>query len=187
MARAPEVSRDSLDAAGQAAYDEIAGSRGKVEGGPFGILLNSPELARRAAHLGAFVRYEAPMPARQRHLIALIASRGTECQYEFSVHARLAREQGIPAEAVAALARGERPSTADLDGLELCVVDFARELAYDHTVSDATFQVLLDHVGMEQVCNIVGAIAYFTFVSFPINAFGMEVRAGHEPELPVRR
>ena len=61
MARVPEVSREDLPPEHRHIYDEIERSRGYV-GGPFKVLLNSPEPAGRAAHLGAYVRFESTLP-----------------------------------------------------------------------------------------------------------------------------
>lgn len=181
MPRVAAAERQDLDPAGQAAFDEIAQSRGRVQG-PFGVLLHSPELARRVAHLGAYVRYEAPMPARHRHLIALIASRAFDCDYEFTVHAGLAREEGVPPEAVAALGRGETPQ--GLGEPESTLVDFTRQLVTRHRVDKATFEALQNQLGLRGLTDVVGATAYFSMVSFPLNAFEVEVRAGQDPELP---
>lgn len=182
MSRVPPVERADLNEDDRPIYDEIAASRGRVQG-PFGALLHSPELALRTARLGAYVRYEAPMPARQRHLIALIASRAFDCQYEFTVHARLARDEGIPADVVTAIGRGEAPTGLPED--ETLVATLARQLVIDHRVEDAVFTALVDLVGLRGFADMVGAIGYFSMVAFPLNAFDVGVRADHEPELPA--
>jgi 4-carboxymuconolactone decarboxylase len=181
--RVPQVRREDLDPDGQAAYDEIAESRGKVQGGPFSVLLHRPELALRTARLGAYARYEAPMPARQRHLIALIASSATACAYEFTVHAALARTEGVADETIAAIGRGEEPG--GLAGVDAAVARFAHQLIRDHRVDDATFAEVRDAVGLAGLTDIVGAAAYFTLISFPLNAFAVEVREGQVSELPA--
>jgi 4-carboxymuconolactone decarboxylase len=55
MPRLPEVTRDQLSAEDQAVYDAIAASRGSVRG-PFAVLMHSPDVAGRAAHVGTYVR-----------------------------------------------------------------------------------------------------------------------------------
>jgi len=60
MPRIPTVTRDSLPADKQAAYDAIAESRGHVAG-PFPVLLNSPEVASRIGRLGHYLRYESTL------------------------------------------------------------------------------------------------------------------------------
>ena len=41
-------------------FDSIASSRGRISG-PFAVLLNSPEVACTAAHLGAYVGFESTL------------------------------------------------------------------------------------------------------------------------------
>jgi hypothetical protein len=57
-ARVPLVERDKATPAQQAAWDRISQSRGRVAG-PFAALLHSPELARRIAEAGHYVRFDA--------------------------------------------------------------------------------------------------------------------------------
>ena len=60
MARLSEVTRDEVPPEKQHIYDEISGSRGSVRG-PFAMLMHSPEVAGRAAHLGAYLRFESSL------------------------------------------------------------------------------------------------------------------------------
>ena len=61
MARVPYLDREDLAPEGRHVYDEIAGSRGSVALN-FKALLNSPEATSRLAALGAYVRFETPLP-----------------------------------------------------------------------------------------------------------------------------
>jgi len=186
MPRVPAVRREDLSQADQAVYDAIAASRGSefTRQGPFGVLLHSPELAGRAAHLGSYVRYEGPMPARHRHLLAMIVARELDCQFEFTAHAVLARKNGIPAEAVEALGRGQVP--AGLPDAEAALVAFVRQLVIDHRVDDTTFAALEGAIGRKGLTDVVGATGYFTFAAHVLNAFDVEVREDQTPELPPR-
>jgi 4-carboxymuconolactone decarboxylase len=187
MPRIPAVRREELDAETRDIYDAIASTRGAefTRQGPFGVLLHSPVLASRAAHLGTYVRYEGPMPARQRHLLAMIVARELDCQYEFTAHAVLARSRGIPAAAVAAIGRGEAPE--GLPEVEAVLVAFVRQLVMEHRVDDGTFDALRDHLGLRGLTDVVGAVGYFTFAGHVLNAFEVEVREEQTPELPPRR
>ncbi len=187
MPRVPAVRREDLSAADQAVYDAIAATRGSefTRQGPFGVMLHSPELAGRAAKMGDYVRYQGPMPARHRHLLAMIVAREQDCQYEFTAHAVLARKNGIPPEAVEALGRGEVP--AGLPATEAALVTFVRQLVIDHRVDDATFAALQDAIGVKGLTDVVGATGYFAFAAHALNAFEVEVRQEQTPELPPRR
>jgi 4-carboxymuconolactone decarboxylase len=185
MARVAVPRREELDEHGRAAYDEIAESRSGVSG-PFKVLLASPELAVRTARLGAYVRYETEILDRWRHLITMICSRALDCQYEFTVHATLARERGVLAEAVAAIDRGGTPDPSMLEDIEPIVVSFTDQLVNRHRVDDATFAALREAVGIQLLTEVVGTIGYFSMIAYTLNAFEVEVRPEHTPQLTIR-
>ena len=75
MARIPQFTTEKdLSADQQDAFDEISASRGQISG-PFSVLLNSPELARRAAHLGAYIRFESVLSDQTRELAIITVAR----------------------------------------------------------------------------------------------------------------
>jgi 4-carboxymuconolactone decarboxylase len=184
MPRVPSVRREELGEAGQTAWDEIAESRTRVSG-PFGVLLHSPELAVRTARLGAYVRYHPTISNRWRHLITMIASRAQDSQYEFTVHANLAREEGIPDAVVDAIDRGEEPDPALLEGIEPIIVAFAHQLATVHRVDDVVFDAVREAIGLQGLTDVLGTFADFSMIAFALNAFEVEVRAGQTPRLTI--
>jgi 4-carboxymuconolactone decarboxylase len=186
MPRIPAVNRADLDAAGQAAWDGIEAGRHKVQG-PFSVLLHSPELSARISHLGSYVRYECGLPNRWRHLVTMIGARSLDCQYEFTVHAGLAAEEGIPRAVVDAIDHGTRPDPELLQGVEPTLVEFAHQLINDHRVDDATFARLKEAIGLRELADVVGTIGYFAMIAHALNAFDVEVRAEHSPQLTIPR
>ncbi len=95
MARVPNVTREQLSPEHHAFYDSIASSRGSVRG-PYGVLLQSPDLAARVAHTGSFVRFDLDLPESLKETVIITTAREIKNQYEFAAHARLARQQGVP-------------------------------------------------------------------------------------------
>src|SRR5204862_8245034 len=89
------------------AFDEIVASRGAIRG-PFGILLHSPELARRAAALGGYLRYESSIEPRLRETAVMATAALNECEYEWASHEPIARSAGVPANVIEAI-RARRP------------------------------------------------------------------------------
>ena len=73
MARVPFATRESMDAAGQAVWDEIETSRGGVQRN-YAAILNNPQAASNFAHLGGYVRFETPLPARVKAVAVLTAA-----------------------------------------------------------------------------------------------------------------
>jgi 4-carboxymuconolactone decarboxylase len=190
MPRVAAAKREDLDAAGQAAWDAIEAGNHRVQG-PWLGLLPSPELTTRLAHLGTYVRWECGLPNRWRHLVTMLVARSMDCQYEFTVHALLAAEEGIPRAVVEAIDRGEPPDPALLDGVEPDLVAFADQLINRHRVDDETFARVRDALGLRQLADLVGTIGYFAMIAHALNAFDIAVRAEQAPQLtipqPIRR
>ena len=74
MARVPFATRENMDAAGQAVWDEIETSRGGVQRN-YAAILNNPQAASNFAHLGGYVRFETPLPPRVKAVAVLTAAR----------------------------------------------------------------------------------------------------------------
>ena len=59
MTRVPYATRENMDAAGQAVWDEIEISRGGVARN-YAAILNNPQAAGAMAGLGGYARFERP-------------------------------------------------------------------------------------------------------------------------------
>ena len=94
MPRVPTLERQELSEDKRDVYDEIVGSRGSIVG-PFSVLLNSPEAARRIAHLGAYIRFESTLSPATREIAILVAGREADCQFEWTYHEPEARKAGV--------------------------------------------------------------------------------------------
>ena len=106
-------------------FDAIASSRGRVSG-PFSMLLNSPEIAGRAAHLGSYIRFESVLSADVRELAIITAAREFDCHYEWSAHVVLARDSGVREEAIQAVAN--RRDLDDLTDDEALIIAYGRQM-----------------------------------------------------------
>ena len=108
MARLPNLTRDQLQEADQKYFDEIASSRGSVRG-PFGVLLHSPKLAALVAATGHYVRFDFDIPEALKEAVVITTAREIKSGYEFSAHARLARNAGVSEDTIRAIAQGTAP------------------------------------------------------------------------------
>jgi len=174
------TSREGIPKEHRHHYHAIAESRGGVRG-PFSVLLNSPELAGRVGHLGAYVRFEGELPDADRELAILATARAFDCAYEWAVHEPIAREAGVPERTIEAVANAE--PTDDLDEGERAVVEYSRELFEEHAVSDGTFDAAVDRFGESGVTELTGTMGYYAMLACALNAF--EVSPGpDQPALP---
>jgi len=178
----PRVSVDlaHLTDAQRRVVDEVrAGRRGTV---PANVVawLPSPELARRAAALGEFVRYQTSLGPRLSELAILVVARHWSCAYEWAVHAREASAAGLDAAVIDAVARDAMPV---LSGSDAVVHAFARELVDTGRVAGALHARAVVALGEAGVVELVGVVGYYTLVAFTLNAGDVPAPAG-APALP---
>ena len=181
MARIHQITtKDEVPADKHDIFDSIAASRGRVSG-PFSVLLNSPEVAGRAAHLGAYIRFESTLSPSERELAIITTSREFDCGYEWSAHATLAKEAGVRDEAIDVVAnRGELGAlTAD----EALIVGYGRELFRDHRISDETFAAAKQRFGEQGITELTATMGYYGMLACALNAFQVEPAPG-TPSLP---
>ena len=178
MARVPmiEGKADVADAHHHV-VDAITRTRGRVSG-PFSVLLHSPDLAGRAAHLGAYVRFESTLTPVQRELAILATARAMDCAYEWAYHAPEARKAGVSAETVAAIRDGRGPSALDTEAAE--IVEYARQVLTAHRADDATFTALRARLGVAGIVELTATVGYYAMLACTLNAFEVTPAPGTE-------
>ena len=182
MARLPNLAREDLKPEDRKHVDAIVGTRGGIRG-PFGVLLHSPDLASRVAATGAYVRFEGEMPNALREVVILVTAREIRNQYEFSAHARLAREAGVSEDTIQAIVQGRAPY--GLGGDEQLVARYAQELARDHGVSDAAYEAIEGRFGVQATVDLTVLIGHYVLVGMVLSAFQVDLPPGMTPELPL--
>ncbi|HUQ26154.1 MAG TPA: carboxymuconolactone decarboxylase family protein, partial [Burkholderiales bacterium] len=124
--RFPKLTQDEMTPSQRAVAAEItAGPRGEVRG-PFIAWIHHPELARRLQALGEQLRWKATLPPQLIELAVLICARRWNCQHEWFMHEKLARQAGLDSEILGPLSEGERPGK--LLPEQAAVYDFCKDL-----------------------------------------------------------
>ncbi len=177
MARlTPITSKNQVAPKDQAVVDAIVQSRGALQG-PFTMLLHCPELAGRAAHLGAFVRFEGALDMRVRVLAAMVVARELDAVYVWGAQTGGARRLGVPEETITAIrekhSRGIPPEDAQ-------IVEFTRQLLQKHRVDDASVKALRARFGDEGLIQLTGTIGYYGMLAMTVNACELEAAPGAE-------
>jgi 4-carboxymuconolactone decarboxylase len=165
----------------------LAGPRTST-GGPFNVLLRSPQMGDIAQQLGAQVRYYSALPPRINEMAILVTARYWTAQYEWYAHKRLALEAGLSAAVVEAIAAGRRPAAMQPD--ERALYDFATELLERHDVGDAAFRAAIAAFGERGVVDLMCNMGYYGLVSMALNVDRYPLPDGAKPELkplPVTR
>ena len=135
MARLPQVSRDSLDAVGQQAYDTyVRPGTGYLNGprGPVAMWLHSPVLAGAIFDVRQRVRNGTTKDQQLTELIILSTAREIDHQYEWPAHEPLAQAAGFEQETIEAIKYRRNlagpPAIAGLGATERQLIQFTREL-----------------------------------------------------------
>src|SRR5919106_279638 len=132
MARTPTVTRDQVPEQLRSAFDaETATSGGVVASGPGSVMINSPEMRRRANHLVNYLRDESTLPKKIQALAMLITARAMDCPFIWNAHAAGGRREGLSDALVKALRARHPPPPIPAD--EATVVQYGTELFRTHT------------------------------------------------------
>ncbi len=154
-------------------YDEsIAGKRGTAPP-PMMAWLNSPEMARHATRLGAFLRFDTVFPAK-------IARHWTS-HYEWYAHKRLALKGGMDPQIIEDIRNRRTPRFDDPKGQ--MIYDVAKSLHEGHGLSKALYDDAVKILGERGLVEIIGLCGYYTMVSMTLNTFEFDLPEGQVSEL----
>jgi 4-carboxymuconolactone decarboxylase len=158
----------------------LAGPRTGL-GGPFNVMLRSPDIADRLQDLGARIRFNTFLPDALREMSIIMTARHWTAHYEWFAHKNAALRAGLNPAIVDAIAGGQRP--AGMSGDETALYDFCRELLESHQVDQATFDAAVAAFGERGVVDTIATVGYYSTVSMLLNVDEYPLPDGVEPEL----
>jgi 4-carboxymuconolactone decarboxylase len=178
--RLPLLDHDTLDAEQHRVVQAIvSGPRGAVMG-PYDAWLRRPQLADRARAVGDYVRFECGLPRDLAELAILLTARRWKAQFEFWVHAGLAREAGVGDDVIEAIRTGREPVFADdaHGDAQGIVYELVTEYFRTNRVSDPTYERARRALGEEQLVDVVAVVGYYALVSMTLNVFQVPMPPG---------
>ena len=186
MSRLPELRRDQLSPAGKAVWDAIVATRGDhvvsdsgTLTGPFNAMVHAPGSGGQLASLVAALRFGTSLGWRLTEVAILAVASRWHAEFEWSAHASIALEAGVPGDVVDAIGRGgEPPFTADDERI---VYAAARELVTAGQLSQASYDAARGLLGDAGAVELVSLCGYYTAISFLLNAFEVPLPPGAEP------
>ncbi|HEY1570611.1 MAG TPA: carboxymuconolactone decarboxylase family protein [Pseudonocardiaceae bacterium] len=137
-------------------------------------LANSPDGLARFHAIGEWIRHQSGVDARLRELAILQVGYLARSPYEYSHHIEIGRDFGLSDDDIR-LVRADSPLP---DGPTGVVLRAARELTVDQDLTDATWQAVVDAVGVRQAVELVLVIAHYNAVIRVLAALAIDV----EPE-----
>jgi 4-carboxymuconolactone decarboxylase len=168
-ARYREFARDELGAEQQRVFDAIAAPRGGQVPAPFHVLLESPELASLTQALGAFCRYRTGFAPKLSEMTVLIVAAHWGADYEFAVHAPIAKKEGVPDSVIAAIRAGATPEFDDADAK--LIHDFATTFFATKDIPDSLFEQAVTRFGRRRVVELAGVLGYYSGLAILLRIF----------------
>lgn len=154
-------------------------------GGPFNVLLRSPEMGDQAQEFGASMRFLTSIPAKLREMAIILTARHWTSHFEWQAHRQAAVQAGLAEPIIQAIAAGRRPANLDAD--ETVVYNFVTELLETKQVNDTTFAAAKQKFGERGVVDIIGLLGWYQMVSMLLNVDRYPLEEGVTPELkPLR-
>jgi len=172
---------DKMSSAQKTMIDHLLAGPRAGTGGPFNVLLRSPEMGDLAQEWGASMRFTTSFPAKLRELAIILTARHWTSQYEWQAHRRAAAQAGLAEPIILDIAAGRRPPALDKD--ETVIYNFVTELLTTKQVGDATFAAVKDKFGEKGVVDVMGVVGWYQFVSMLLNVDRYPLGPGAVPEL----
>jgi 4-carboxymuconolactone decarboxylase len=154
----------------------IVASRGALQG-PFTAFLHSPEVASRAAHLGAYVRFKGSLDMRVRVLAAMTVAREYEAMYVWGAQTGGARRQNVPEATITAIRENNLNGVAPEDAQ---IIEFTRTLLRQHRIPEAMFKAMQARFSNDELVQLTSAIGYYGFLCMTVNVAEVEPAPGAE-------
>ena len=185
MARIPFVTPGDVPASERPAYDAFLQARGgRVNAGPYALLLHMPELAQRLEALRLYLRDEKSLPQKIQEIVMITVAREMDCAYIWYAHAAAARNASVHGDIVDGIR--EKRALGALAPEEQIAIDFTRELLRNRKVSQATFDRASAGFGQRGTLTLTNLIACYAQLAYNMNAYQLEAPIhATEPALPV--
>ena len=178
--RMPPIPDEAMTPAQKEAVAEFRAERGEP-GGPWSVILRSPELLNRLRGVSDHLRFNSSLPPRLSEFVILITAREWSQNYEWAAHYRLAVEGGLSPDIAAAVADGRRPDGMADD--EEALYDFCTALHRDGRVSDAAYARAVAEFGEQGVVDMVGLSGYYTLIAMVLNTARVPLAPNATPGL----
>jgi 4-carboxymuconolactone decarboxylase len=191
MSRLPNIVRSIFNEDQEKLFNSItSGKRGEEctsetfltpEGamkGPFNAWLYSPGFGEAVQRVGEVVRFENSIPPLLRELAILMVAAKWKAQYEWWVHEKIARAEGLDQNVITGLKAGILPDFTYPS--EAVIYVFVQELIDQQKVSDQSYVKAVELLGEAGVVELVILLGYYTLVSMSLNVFEVSVPDGEK-------
>lgn len=181
--RFPQPTMEQLNPEQQAVAAEVLKQSSAGLGGPYGMLIKSPELLKRYLLMTEYLRQKTSLPHRLNEMAILLEARIWNAQYEWWAHEPLARKAGLSEAIIADIRDGKRPASMQPD--EIVVYDLVTELLNQRQMTDEMFAKAKQVLGEQQTIDLVAVTGFYVMVSAVVIAGRIGIPNGGPAPMPV--
>lgn len=131
-------------------------------------LVRYPALTKAFLTLNVHLLFRSTLPARLREIVILRVAHLRDCVYEWNHHREAALAEGITADEIAGIARGEAA-----DAVEQLVLRAVDEIDEKSNLSDPTWDGLCAHLDEHQRMDLIFTIGTYSTLAAAFNTFGI--------------
>jgi 4-carboxymuconolactone decarboxylase len=170
-----------MNADQRATYDESVASKRGSPPPPMMAWLASPEMARHATRLGAFLRYDTTLTPALSELAILVTARHWTAHFEWYAHKKMALDGGLDPAIIEDIKNRRTPTFADPKAR--VIYDVARSLHEAKGLSQPLYDEATQLLGERGLVEIIGLCGYYTMVSMTLNTYEFQLPDGEVSEL----
>jgi AhpD family alkylhydroperoxidase len=159
----------------EAARQALSAMRGADTNNALSTLAHHPALAKAFLRFNVHLLTSSTLPARIRELAILRVAHRRQCAYEWSHHVRMAKDEGITDDQIAALQRFGDGSAEDFDTFDRAVIAGVDELEEKSELSDQTWAALGERLSDQQRMDFVFTVGCYALLAMAFNTFGIEL------------
>jgi 4-carboxymuconolactone decarboxylase len=171
----PVTQREHVAEQDRAAFDEIIGSRGRINA-PQSMLLYAPAISARASALNDALRQL--LSEADFEVAVLSAAREFDIDFVWAAHVPAARRAGVSAATIEAIRT--RGDLSALGQHERTIITVGRELVGKHQLSTEVFEQARVELGERALIEVLAAMGYYLMIGCVLIATDMELPAGAE-------
>lgn len=153
----------------EATQQALSATREADTNNALSTLAHHPALAKAFLRFNVHLLTSSTLPPRIRELAILRVAHRRQSAYEWSHHVRMAKEEGVTEDQIAAVQRGE-----GLDAFDQAVITGVDELDEKSELSDHTWATLGERLNDQQRMDFVFTVGCYALLAMAFNTFGVQ-------------
>ena len=184
LSRLPMIYKHDLDAEGKRVFEYIAGKETDTPNiGPVNVSLYNPKIAEAMQMLNQEVRYHSVIGRRYTELAILVISREFDQQYEWSMHEKTAREEGVPVNVIDIVKYNRE--VKGLSREDSLIIRFGRQLMRQHRLDSKLYAQAVQLFGRRGTVELAAIMGDYLMGGILLHAVDQHLAPDWPPLLPV--